>query len=415
MKYVRSARSVLLAGALFFGAGCASEPELTPPLDFSEESSWPYLERVTDAADMPDFRPAFLDRDGSLAALDQSIVYLGKPSSQKFFPYRANDAEITHERMLRTLTTLRDILQKCGSADEFQGWCLYSFDVYASVGAGRSGRVLFTAYCEPIFDGRLVKDEVYRYPLYVLPTDLEKDSEGLCLGQRQPDGSLRPYPSRQQIEQGNLLAGYEFLWLKDPFDVYIAQVQGSARINLPDGRQLCIGYAGKTQHEYTSIGQVLIQQEKLTKAELSLTRLKQWFAEHPEELQPTLWQNSSFVFFRECEPGPWGCLGSKVTAFHSVATDKDVYPRAAPCLAVTRLPVTSPLEANAVEFRPATNLLFDQDRGGAIKAAGRADIFIGTGPEAERLAGFTQEEGRFFYFFAKQLAGTVSSSKPDVE
>ncbi len=410
-----SVSSFAAACVLLILGGCASEPAPVAALDFSEESRWPYLERVTNPADLPDFRPAFLDREGSLAALDQSIVYLGKPSSQKYFPYRANDSVITHERMLRTLTTLRDVLQKCGSADEFQGWCLYSFDVYASVGAGRTGRVLYTAYCEPIYEGRLTRDEVFCHPLYVLPTDLEKDAEGRCIGQRQIDGSLRPYPSRQELEQGRSLAGLELVWLKDAFESYIVHVQGSARINLPNGRQLCIGYAGKTQHDYTSVGQVLVQQNKLTKGELSLTRLKQFFAERPEELQPALWQNKSFVFFRECEPGPWGCLGSKVTAFHSVATDKDIYPRAAPCLAVTRLPVVSPVEAQGVEFRPATSLLFDQDRGGAIKAAGRADIFIGTGPEAERLAGFTQEEGRLFYFFAKQLPGSVADSEPEDE
>ena len=44
----------------------------------------------------------------------------------------------------------------------------------------------------------------------------------------------------------------------------------------------------------------------------------------------------------------------------------------------------------------------DQDRGGAIRSAGRADLFLGTGEEAERLAGQAKSEGRLYYVFLKQ-------------
>jgi membrane-bound lytic murein transglycosylase A len=397
-------------GALF--GSCASDPEPTPELDFSAESAWPYLERVTDPAEKPDFRPAFAEREGILAALDQSIAYLGKPSSQQWFPYRTNDSVVSHRRMLTTIETLRECLLKSESADEFQGWCLTAFDVYRSVGAARTGRMLFTAYCEPIFEGRLQADAKFKHPLYGLPPELEKDANGNCLGRRLADGSLVAWPTRQGLEESSLLKGLEIVWLADPFEAFIAHVQGSVRVNLPDGRQLCLGYAGKTEHEYVSAGQALIESGKIAKKDLSLSRMKEHFAQHPEDVQPVLWKNPSYVFFRECEPGPWGCLGARVTPYHSVATDKDVFPRAGPCLAVTRLPVTTP--DGGVSMQAATCLLFDQDRGGAIRAAGRADIFIGTGPEAERIAGFTQEEGRLFYFFAKDVPGRVTT-KPETE
>jgi membrane-bound lytic murein transglycosylase A len=43
--------------------------------------------------------------------------------------------------------------------------------------------------------------------------------------------------------------------------------------------------------------------------------------------------------------------------------------------------------------------LFDQDTGGAIRTAGRADIYLGIGPEAEELAGRTRVEGQLYYLF----------------
>ncbi len=43
----------------------------------------------------------------------------------------------------------------------------------------------------------------------------------------------------------------------------------------------------------------------------------------------------------------------------------------------------------------------DQDRGGAIRAAGRCDIFRGTGDEAGKMAGHTFAEGRLYYIFLK--------------
>ncbi len=395
---------LVAVGAASFLSGCASaEPPPPKKKNFAAPSTWPYLERVTDPAEMPDFRPAFLDRDNTLAALDQSRLFFAKPSSKKWFPYETNDSKVTHERQLATLDLLANALKKSASAEEFHGWCLQSFDVYRSVGADRTGAVLYTAYCEPIFVGSLQETPEFKYPLYTLPTDLVKDEDGKCLGRRTPDGSLVSYYSRREIEVGKLMRGKELVWLRDPFEVYIAQVQGSARINLSDGRQMCVGYSGKTDRPYKSIGQFLISENKIPADGLSLTALKRYFRDNPQDVERVLAHNESYVFFMEREPGPFGSIGVKVSPFHTVATDKTIFPRGGPVVVDTRVPTKSPVEASGVEFRKTTLIAFDQDTGGAIQAAGRADLFIGTGPEAELLAGYTQEEGRLFYMFAKEV------------
>jgi membrane-bound lytic murein transglycosylase A len=275
------------------------------------------------------------------------------------------------------------------------------------VGWDGTGEVLYTAYCEPIFEGRLTPDATFRHPLFKLPADLVKDEDGTPLGRRKSDGSLVPYYTRAELEQGDALAGSELVYLKDPFEVYIAHVQGSARVNLPDGSQMCVGYAGKTDRPYKSIGLALVAEGRMRSEDLCLAALKRYFREQPSELDRVLPLNESYVFFTEREPGPFGSIGCRVTPYHSLATDKTVFPRGGPCVVVTRLPVEAPpgdpqRGRAGVRYANRTCLVFDQDTGGGIRSAGRADLFIGTGPEAERLAGYTQEEGRLFYLFIKE-------------
>ncbi len=45
--------------------------------------------------------------------------------------------------------------------------------------------------------------------------------------------------------------------------------------------------------------------------------------------------------------------------------------------------------------------MLDQDTGGAIRAAGRCDIYMGVGPQAEAIAGHQLHEGKLYYLAVK--------------
>ena len=109
-------------------------------------------------------------------------------------------------------------------------------------------------------------------------------------------------------------------------------------------------------------------------------------------------RNENFVFFKDYDGSNWpaGSLGVKVTPKRSLATDKNVYPLGALCLVDTQGVSVS---GNQVPFR---RFMLDQDTGGAIKAPGRADIYMGEGNDAETLAGGQYAEGRLYYIFLKQ-------------
>jgi membrane-bound lytic murein transglycosylase A len=86
----------------------------------------------------------------------------------------------------------------------------------------------------------------------------------------------------------------------------------------------------------------------------------------------------------------------EVSAERSLATDKTLFPRGAVCFVDTRV---GGQRGGGRSFR---HFMFDQDTGGAIRTAGRADIYLGSGATAERLAGTTEQQGQLYYLFLKE-------------
>lgn len=387
-------------------ASCSSTPKpLTPEPEASKPHKSEYsrplppgqvaLERLTDPSQIPDFSAGFEDREALLAAISQSLTFYAKPSSQRYFPY----LQVTHMQAIESLRAFRDILGSASTGADFNARVRESFDVYRSVGWDGRGTVLFTGYCEPIYEGSKVSSERFMYPLYRRPDDLVKAPDGSTRGRLSPAG-LVPYFSRSEIDKGGALAsrGLELVWLQSPLEVYIVHVQGSARIELRDGSQMRIGYAAKNGREYSSLGQALIDDGKIPSEEMSLAAIKAYFAQHPGEMEGYLLKNDSYVFFQENWGGPYGSIGCEVTPLHSIATDKSVFPRGALAFIDT---VSPRIDSGRVVKEPYRGFALDQDTGGAIRSAGRCDLFIGTGPEAELLAGHTKAEGRLYYLFVK--------------
>lgn len=356
----------------------------------------------------PDFSIGWQMREDLLEAAERSLAYLAKPSSKGFFPYGEN-GEITHERMVASVERFHQTLAQSKSAEDFLQRLNRDFEVWVARGRTDTGDVFFTGYGTPILDGARERGGAYQYPLYRKPEDLVKDAAtGEILGRQMPDGSYARYPAAAEILASGMLNGQELAWLTNPFDAYIAQVQGSAVIRLPGGELFEVGYAAKNGHEYKSIGLILIEEGKIKKSELSLQKLRDYFAQNPDEAARVLPMNPSFVFFQESSGGPYGCLGQPVTAMHSIATDKDVFPRAALTYVETRLPDFGP--DGALVQRPHRFFALDQDRGGAIRSAGRCDVYMGLGDDAMARAGHVASRGRMYYLFTKDSVSGIAKA-----
>jgi len=382
----------LSRAVLFFAiAACRTVPDYGRPLP----PGAPALIPLEPGEAHPDFGAQWNDRDDLGPAVEQSIEFMKRKSAPRYFPIEG----VSHARALASLERFRDLLANSGSAGAFARALETEFQVCKSAGwDGKGGGVLFTGYCTPILDGRLARDETYRYPLYALPPDLVKGPEGEILG-RQTAGGLEPYPTRQAIEASALLEGQnlELAWLRDPLDAYIAHVNGSAFIRLEHGQVHRLGYAGKNGQPYTSLGQELVKDKKLERDAVSLAAIREWARQNPDEVERYLARNDSYVFFTPIDGNPRGSLNVPVTSGRSLATDKTLFPRGSVVFVEGRV-------GSGSEKREFHRFMLDQDTGGAIRTAGRADAYLGIGVEAERASGATRVEGQLYYLFLKEGA-----------
>jgi membrane-bound lytic murein transglycosylase A len=342
------------------------------------------LRKITDPRQIPDYTLACSDTDRLQEAITNSLNYMAKPSSKKFYPY----GDITYEQALRSLQELKNLAAMKLSPQQMNAALRERFDTYISVGCDDQGTVLYTGYYTPIFDGSPVRTDRFKYPLYKPPDDLIKGADGTILGQRDPNGKIRQYPSRQDIKKSNALAGNELVWLSDQFEVYIVHVQGSAKIRMPSGQIETVGYAAHNGWEYKSIVHKMIADGKLSDKNINLKAMIDYFKAHPDEVDIYVNQNPRFVFFRFGKGDPRGSLNEPVIPFRTIATDKSIYPRAMFAFV-------------SVDLDRSVGFALDQDTGGAIRATGRCDVYMGVGDHAGELAGGTYREGRLYYLFIK--------------
>jgi len=278
------------------------------------------------------------------------------------------------------------------------------FSPYQVVNPDGSTQGMITGYYEAKLNGSRSKSARYRYPLYAVPDDLLT----LDLGEAYPqlkDLRLRgrvqgkrvvPYYSRADIENGtSSFKGRELFWVDNAIDLFFLQIQGSGRIELPDGKMVKVGYAEQNGYPYVSIGKKLVEAGELKLEEASMQGIQNWAEKNPDKLPALLVQNPSYVFFRESAnalSAPLGALGVPLTNEYSLAVDARTVPLGAPVFLSTTYPN---------DHAPLNRLMLAQDTGGAIRGAVRADFFWGFGENAAAQAGKMKQQGRMWVLFPK--------------
>ncbi|MDY6783155.1 MAG: MltA domain-containing protein [Cyanobacteriota bacterium] len=334
------------------------------------------------------------DKAQLLQAIDYSLRYLNSEAAAKV--YRDYPiAGVTQERVLRSLQRFRELLMAASSAAELQQLVRGEFTFYQAVGIGpvRQGEVLFTAYFEPIYQGSRTRTAEYRYPLYGRPADLDRWQ--------------RPHPARGELEGKDglqthpKLQGLELFWLRDRLEAYLIHIQGSAQLQLTDGTETSVGYAGNVRQNYTSIGKELVEDGKLTLEEATMPGILAYFQQYPAQMDEYVPRDRSFVFFRETGGAPaTGSIGVPLTADRAIATDKSLMPPGAIALIHAPLPVVG--NDGQLQEQIISRYVLDQDTGGAIQGPGRVDYFVGSGKEAGDRAGVTRHLGQMYYLLLNE-------------
>ena len=193
-----------------------------------------------------------------------------------------------------------------------------------------------------------------------------------------------PYFTRAQINAGALEGNAPILgYANNPVELFFMHVQGSGRLQTPNGQYVRLGFADKNEYPYVSIGKYMANRGYLPLGQTSMQGIKTWMERNPSYLAEVLGQNPSYVFFRvldgSAEQGPIGALGVPLTGTLSGAVDKQYITLGAPIFVATRHP-NSPNQG-------LNRLIMAQDTGSAIKGAVRVDYFWGYGDQAGQIAG----------------------------
>jgi membrane-bound lytic murein transglycosylase A len=279
-----------------------------------------------------------------------------------------------------------------------------------------------TGYYEPVVEGSRFPTRIFTVPVYRRPPDLVPPG-GAKTGagfpntgksmRRQADGTLVPYYERGEIDDGVLDGKHlEICWIKDPIDLFVIQIQGSARIRLEDGVMLRVNYDSHNGFPYTAVGRILIERKLVNREEMSMDRIREWMLANPDDGRELRRANKSYTFFRivglsedqEAE----GAQGIPLTAGRSIAVDKALHVYGTPIFIGADLPLAD----NRLEkFR---RLMIAQDTGSAIVGPARADVYYGAGPEAGRVAGRFRHAGDFVMLVPRELDLAEAGAKMPV-
>ena len=267
---------------------------------------------------------------------------------------------------------------------------------------------LVTGYYEPEVSGSRERSGRFQVPVYGRPDDIVQVKPDLLRAlynnsfsvMRRSGEQLVPYYTRAEIDAGALEGrGLEILYLDDPVELFFMQIQGSGRVQLPDGSWVRLGYAAKNGHRHTSIGKLLAERGEKPPQGLTMEGLKSWLQADPARGRALMHENNSYVFFREVPEveageGPVGAQGVPLTPGRSLAVDASYHALGTPIF------VTAP--DLAVGGAPFRRLMIAQDVGSAIRGPQRGDIFFGTGETAGTIAGTTKEAARFYVLLPKR-------------
>ncbi len=328
------------------------------------------------------------DRSALLSALNQSLRYIQTPQAQK--QYRSYPVPgFTRLRVEQSLHRFRQLVINAKSAAELQAAVQKEFQFYESLGKDGQGRVEFTGYYVPVQRGSRTKTATDRYPLYKTPPNF-RDWPSVHPTREQLEGSDGLQGDRSQLK------GQELVYLNDRLSAFLIHVQGSSQIQLSDGTTMSVGFAGATNHSYSSLGKELIKDGKFAASALTLPKVLAYFQANPADLDIYIPRNRRFVFFENTKGSPpLGSLGYPVTADRSIATDKRQLPPGALALIQTQLP-NQQLQSESI-----SRFVLDQDTGSAIVGPGRVDVFLGTGDVAGQRAGLVNAPGQLYYLLLK--------------
>lgn len=324
-------------------------------------------------------------------------------------PYRTGSLGVAFESFAEAYAAARDLRPK--DSEEARSFFERHFTP-AFVLPDVSEKGFVTGFYEPVVEASAVRTEKFAVPLLGRPDDLVDINEAnrpagmdpyLAFGRRTETGPVEYY-DRPAIERGALEnSGLEIAWLNSRVDAFFIHVQGAARLEMTDGSTKRVTYAAKSGQRFTGIGKVLADMGEIPLAEVTMQSIRAWLAKNPGRVDEILWQNRSYIFFREAavdDPGLGPVAAAKVPLApgRSVAVDRLLHTFGTPFY----IDAPSLTAFGGEKFR---RLMIAQDTGSAITGPARGDLFAGSGNAAGEIAGVVRNAADFYALLPKALLG----------
>jgi membrane-bound lytic murein transglycosylase A len=170
---------------------------------------------------------------------------------------------------------------------------------------------------------------------------------------------------------------------------------------LEDGTPLRVNYDSHNGFPYSAIGRALVDRNLIPRDEMSMQRIREWMAAHPDEAPKLRATNRSYIFFHirglSNDGEPVGAQGVPLTPGRSIAVDR-LHEYGTPFFIAAELPVES-----TPGVSPFRRLMIAQDAGSAIVGPARADLYWGAGDDAGRIAGRIRQAARFVMLLPREL------------
>jgi membrane-bound lytic murein transglycosylase A len=251
---------------------------------------------------------------------------------------------------------------------------------------------LFTGYYMPQLKGSLKRTAQFNTPIYGLPKS-----------------SSHKHYTREQIDNGVLKKKAPVIaWIHSPIERLFLEIEGSGVIQLTNGKNIYLGYAGENGAPYTSIGKVLINKGIMTKHNASKAAIIRYLESHADIANNIIHKNKSFVFFENLKrPVAIGAQDMTLTPGYSLAIDKKWIPLGAPLWLDTKRPDAQ--QNNEKQFQ---RLMIAQDTGGAIRGFMRGDIYWGSGKIATFLGEHMKNKGHYWLLLPKHIFNRLAAKQP---
>jgi len=386
--------TVLLLLLVFWG--CSPEPVLEPePVDI------PHVFVPAEGKDVVrilenGLRAQGLDNWKDLApAVERSLEYVST-RDQDAWAVCEPGLCLSWNELKKTLELFLGLLPKIdGRPDMFKDF----FEFYAV-----NPDVLLTGYYEPLLRASRDPSPEYPHPVYAKPGDLLTADlgrfhprwKGQQLVYRMQGEEIVPYYERREIDQKNVLQGrnLEIAWVDDPIELFFLHIQGSGRLEYPDGGTEHVLYAGRNGRQYVALGRVLVELGFLEENQVSMQAIRAFLRNNSGLKADLMAKNPSYIFFHLAEEGPKGAMGRILTPWVSVASDPGLIPWGSLMV----------LDAELPEFKGQKNRIHGpvlaQDTGGAIRGR-HLDLFCGFGERPEYLAGKMQGRANVYLMVRK--------------